>query len=128
MIAPCGPTGAPWANEELKREISRIHAANFGVYGVRKLWRGLIREGSPIGRDRARRLMTALGLGGVTRAKSIRRTQAGPLSQRSADLVNRTFTAPAPNRLWLADIERHEVLTNRAVMKGHRRQPVAAGW
>jgi putative transposase len=91
-------------DEELKREISRIHAANFGVYGVRKLWRALRREGSPIGRDRAARLMTALGLTGVNRAKSIRTTHPGPLSQRPADLVERVFAAAAPNRLWLADI------------------------
>ncbi len=98
------PSARSRRDEDLKREISRIHAANFGVYGVRKLWRGLGREGIPIGRDRTRRLMTALGLGGVTRAKSIRTTHPGPLSQRPADLVNRTFSAPAPNRLWLADI------------------------
>jgi putative transposase len=91
-------------DEELKHEIVRIHAANFGVYGVRKLWRALRREGSPIGRDRAARLMTALGLTGVNRAKSIRTTQPGPLSQRPADLVERVFAAAAPNRLWLADI------------------------
>ena len=91
-------------DEELKREIARIHAANFGVYGVRKLWRALRREGSPIGRDRAARLMTALGLTGVNRAKTIRTTQPGPLSQRPADLVERVFAAAAPNRLWLADI------------------------
>jgi putative transposase len=91
-------------DEELKREIARIHAANFGVYGVRKLWRALRREGSPIGRDRAARLMTALGLTGVSRAKTIRTTHPGPLSQRPADLVERVFAAAAPNRLWLADI------------------------
>ena len=91
-------------DEELKREIARIHAANFGVYGVRKLWRALRREGSPIGRDRAARLMTALGLTGVNRAKSIRTTHPGALSQRPADLVERVFAAAAPNRLWLADI------------------------
>ena len=98
------PSARSRRDEDLKREISRIHAANFGVYGVRKLWRALRREGSPIGRDRAARLMTALGLTGVNRAKSIRTTQPGPLSQRPADLVERVFAAAAPNRLWLADI------------------------
>jgi transposase InsO family protein len=48
--------------------------------------------------------MATLGLTGVSRAKKIRTTHAGPLSQRPADLVNRTFSAPTPNRLWLADI------------------------
>ncbi len=74
------------------------------MYGVRKLWRALRREGSPIGRDRAGRLMAALGLTGVSRAKSIRTTHAGPLSQRPADLVERVFAAAAPNRLWVADL------------------------
>jgi putative transposase len=98
------PSARSRRDEELKREIARIHAANFGVYGVRKLWRALRREGSPIGRDRAARLMAALGLGGVSRAKTIRTTHPGPLSQRPADLVERVFAAAAPNRLWLADI------------------------
>jgi hypothetical protein len=44
------------------------------------------------------------------------------------DLVRKVSTADGPNRLWLTDIERHEALTNRAVVKGHRLQPVAAGW
>ena len=74
------------------------------MYGVRKLWRALRREGSPIGRDRAGRLMATLGLGGVSRAKTIRTTQPGSLSQRPADLVERVFAAAAPNRLWVADL------------------------
>ena len=98
------PSARTLRDAELKLEIGRVHAANFGVYGVRKLWRGLIREGVPIGRDRVGRLMAALGLGGVTRARTIRTTHPAPLVQRPADLVNRTFSAPAPNRLWLADI------------------------
>ncbi|HEY8869710.1 MAG TPA: IS3 family transposase, partial [Candidatus Limnocylindrales bacterium] len=98
------PSARSIRDEELKREISRIHAANFGVYGVRKLWRALRREGSAIGRDRVGRLMAALGLTGVSRAKSIRTTHPGSLSQRPADLVERVFAAAAPNRLWVADL------------------------
>jgi len=98
------PSARSIRDADLKREISRIHAANFGVYGVRKLWRALRREGSPIGRDRAGRLMAALGLTGVSRAKSIRTTHPGSLSQRPADLVERVFAAAAPNRLWVADL------------------------
>jgi len=81
-----------------------------------------------IGRDRTWRLMRALGLAGATRSRRVRTTVPAPVAERPADLVNRTFAAPAPDHLWVADIERHEALTNRAVMKGHRRQPVAAGW
>jgi hypothetical protein len=47
---------------------------------------------------------------------------------RPADLVERDFSASRPDELWFADFERHEALSNRAVVKGHRLQPVAAGW
>ena len=63
------PSARSIRDADLKREISRIHAANFSVYGVRKLWRALRREGSPIGRDRAGGLMAALGLTGVSRGQ-----------------------------------------------------------
>src|ERR1019366_1867730 len=66
------PSARSIRDEALKHEIARIHAANFGVYGVRKLWRALRREGSPIGRDRAARLIAALGRAGVNRAKRSR--------------------------------------------------------
>ena len=68
------------------------------------------------------RLMRAAGLRGISRAKGPRTTipGAGP------DLVKRSFTAVVPNQLWVADIERHEALLNRAVVKGHRLRLVAA--
>jgi putative transposase len=59
-------------DESLSADISRIHAAHFGVYGVRKLWRQLRREGEAIGRDQVGRLMRALGLAGATRTRRIR--------------------------------------------------------
>ena len=90
-------------DEQLKADIARIHAANFGVYGVRKLWHQLRRAGIPIGRDHTGRLMTAMGLRGVVRGKTIRTTHPA-VGERPADLVNRSFSAPAPNRLWLADL------------------------
>ncbi len=113
---------------ELSERITQLHTTHFGVYGARKLWRTLRRAGVAVGRDRVARLMGSLGLAGATRTKRIRTTHPAPVAQRPADLVQRVFSAPAPNVLWLADIERHEALTNRAVMKGHRRQSVAAGW
>jgi len=98
------PSARALRDAQLKLDIARVHAANFGVYGVRKLWRALRREGRAIGRDRVSRLMAALGLAGVSRAKSIRTTQPAPVGGRPADLVERVFSAPAPNRLWVADL------------------------
>lgn len=89
---------------ELAIEIRRVHAENFGVYGARKVWRALNREGVPIARCTTERLMRSLGLQGIRRGKFHRTTVADPTSPRPADLVERTFAAPAPNRLWVADL------------------------
>jgi transposase InsO family protein len=73
------------------------------------------------------RLMGELHLEGVRRGKTHKTTTPDAGVPRPADLVDRDFTPSAPDRLWVADLERHEVLFDRAVMKGHRRRPVAAG-
>jgi len=84
--------------------IGRVHRANFGVYGIRKVWKALGRLGIAAGRDQVARIMRAVDLRGVTRTKRIRTTRPAPVGRRPADLVNRTFAAAAPNRLWLADL------------------------
>jgi len=89
---------------ELKREVSRVHRDNFGVYGVEKIWRQLLREGISVGRDRVARLMRDLGLARAVRGKKARTTVPGDIGARPADLVDRAFSAPAPNRLWVADL------------------------
>jgi putative transposase len=91
-------------DERLKTEIGRVHRENFGVYGIEKVWRQLNREGTRVGRDRVARLMAELGLQGVVRGKRKRTTFPDELSQRPADLVERNFTAAAPNRSWVADL------------------------
>ena len=91
-------------DERLGIVIERIHDAHFGVYGARKLWRQLRREGEAVGRDQVGRIMRALGLAGVTRTKRIRTTKPAAAEQRPADLVERVFSAVAPNRLWVADL------------------------
>jgi putative transposase len=91
-------------DERLKIEIDRVHRANFGVYGIEKVWRQLNREGHKVGRDRIARLMDDLELSGVVRGKKKRTTWPAEVSQRPADLVERKFTATAPKRLWLADL------------------------
>ena len=91
-------------DEELKVEITRVHKENFGVYGIEKVWRQLHREGIRVVRDRVARLMRDLGLEGVVRGKRKRTTVAADLDERPADLVDRNFRAPAPKRLWVADL------------------------
>ncbi len=88
----------------LKLDVSRVHRDNFRVYGVEKIWRQLVREGITVGRDRVARLMRDLGLAGAVRGKKARTTVPGDVGARPADLVDRAFSAPAPNRLWVADL------------------------
>ena len=87
----------------LKAEISRVFADNFGVYGVRKVWRQLVREGTAVARCTVARLMRQLGLRGVVRGKETRTTMPDKGAPCPADKVNRQFRAPRPNLLWLSD-------------------------
>jgi putative transposase len=89
---------------ELKVEIERVYKANFSVYGARKVWRQLGREGVAVGRDRVARLMGELGICGVVRGKPRRTTIPAETAERPAGLVERNFTAREPNRLWVADL------------------------
>ena len=98
------PSARALADEQLKPKISEIHRENFAVYGAYKVWRVMRRSGENVGRDRVARLMRALGLVGATRERSIRTTRPADLANRPADLVERTFAAAAPNRLWVADL------------------------
>lgn len=90
-------------DERLSEEIVRVHARNFGVYGAKKVWLQLNREGFKIGRDRVARLMAALGLEGVVRGKVVRTTVPDKAAACPFDLVNRRFHAPAPNKLWVSE-------------------------
>jgi putative transposase len=98
------PSARALRDAQLKVEVARVHKDNFGVYGARKVWRQLGREGIAVGRDRVARLMGELGIGGVVRGKPRRTTTPAATAERPADLVERDFTAPAPNRLWVADL------------------------
>jgi transposase InsO family protein len=90
-------------DERLSEEIVRVHAKNFGVYGAKKVWLQLNREGFEVGRDRVARLMARLGLQGVVRGKAVKTTMSDKAAACPFDLVNRQFHAPAPNRLWVSD-------------------------
>jgi putative transposase len=98
------PSARSIRDAALGADIGRLHRRNYAVYGARKLWHALRREGTPVGRDQVARLMRGLGLAGAVRGKVKRTTISSELSPRPADLVERVFSAPAPNRLWLADI------------------------
>ena len=90
-------------DEELKPEVLRVFAENFGVYGVRKVWRQMNREGFDVARCTVQRLMRELGLQGVIRGKPVRTTIADKAAPCPLDQVNRQFHAPAPNMLWVSD-------------------------
>ena len=87
-----------------KAEIVRIHAEHFGVYGARKVWRQLHREGITVARCTVERLMGELGLEGVRRGKPPKTTTPNAAAARPADLVERDFSATGPNQLWVADL------------------------
>jgi len=87
----------------LCREIGRIFEENFGVYGVRKVWRQMRREGIEVARCTVVRLMRRMGLRGVIRGKAVKTTVTDKVVPCPLDRVNRRFRAPAPNMLWLSD-------------------------
>ena len=87
----------------LKPDIARVFAENFEVYGVRKVWRQMKREGFDIARCTVERLMKEMGLQGVIRGKPVRTTLSNKAAPCPLDHVNRQFHAPAPNMLWVSD-------------------------
>jgi putative transposase len=87
----------------LKPEVARVFAENFAVYGVRKVWRQMTREGFSVARCTVERLMRDMGLAGVIRGKPVRTTISSKAAPCPLDHVNRKFHAPAPNRLWVSD-------------------------
>jgi putative transposase len=90
-------------DETLCADIRRVHAENFSIYGVRKVWRQLLREGVAVARCTIARLMRRMRLRGVIRGKGVRTTIPDKTAPCPLDRVNRNFRAPAPDRLWLSD-------------------------
>ena len=87
----------------LMPEIARVFEENFRVYGVRKVWRQLKREGHDLARCTVARLMRGMGLQGVIRGKPVRTTISDKSAPFPLDHVNRQFKAPRPNALWVSD-------------------------
>ncbi len=90
-------------DRDLQGEIRRVFDDNFGVYGVRKVWRQMQREGFDVARCTVARLMRDLGLHGVIRGKPVRTTISNKDAPCPLDHVNRQFHAPGPNMLWVSD-------------------------
>jgi putative transposase len=88
----------------LQIEVQRVFDDNLGVYGVRKIWRQLKREGHAVPRCQVARLMRDLRLSGAVRGRTKRTTVPAEVAARPGDLVDRDFSAPAPDRLWVADL------------------------
>ena len=85
-------------------ELVRVDEDNFSVYGVRKMWKAMQRAGWNIGRDQTARLMKQAGIYGRRRGRTSMTTLRANVPDCRPDLVKRDFTAPAPHRLWVADI------------------------
>ncbi|NYD91139.1 transposase InsO family protein [Sphingomonas melonis] len=90
-------------DDALGPEVRRVFEKNSRVYGVRKVWRQLRREGFDIARCTVARLMRAMDLAGVIRGKPVRTTIRDKAAPCPLDRVNRQFRAPAPNMLWVSD-------------------------
>jgi putative transposase len=98
------PSARSLTDAATTREIERVHAANFGVYGVRKIHAELHRQGHPVARCTVARLMRAADLRGISRVTGPRTTVPGTGPDTRPDLVDRAFTATGPDQLWVADI------------------------
>ena len=90
-------------DEALQADIQRVFAENFEVYGARKVWRQLRREGREVARCTVERLMRTVGLQGAVRGKPVRTTTSDKATPCPLDRVNRQFRAPRPNMLWVSD-------------------------
>ena len=91
-------------DEQLKPRVRQVFEQNFSVYGARKVWLALNREGVAVARCTVERLMRDMSLHGVHRGKIRRTTIPDPQGVRARDLVLRQFNPPAPNQLWVADM------------------------
>ncbi|MCK6094598.1 IS3 family transposase [Micrococcus sp. EYE_212] len=121
------PSARSLSDARLLVQIRRVHEANDGVYGARKVHAQLRREGLQVARCTVARLMRAAGLRGISRAKGPRTTVPGRGPDSREDLVQRDFTAAAPNQLWVV---RHHLLPHlhgMGVRRVHHRRVLPPG-
>jgi putative transposase len=98
------PSARERRDEQMIPLLRQLWTDNYRVYGARKLWKAARRAGHDIGRDQTARLMRAAGITGVRRGKRVRTTKPDLAASRHPDLVQRDFTATAPNQLWVTDL------------------------
>lgn len=98
------PSQRSLRDAELVPELVELWKTNYSVYGARKLWVAARKAGYEIGRDQTARLMRQAGIRGIKRSKRVRTTRSDASAERSPDLVDRDFTATAPNQLWVMDL------------------------
>ena len=102
-VLPIAPSTYHSRDGGLREHIRRVWEENFQVYGVRKVWRQLGREGIEVARCTVARLMREMGLKGAVRGKSVKTTVSNRAAPCPLDRVNREFQAPRPNALWVSD-------------------------
>ena len=123
-----GPSARARRDARLQDRIKAIWSANREVYGRPRIHAELQADGERIGAKRVGRLMRRAGIAEASRRRSTKTTVRDQRAVQAApDLVDRDFSAAGADRLWVADIERHEAPLNLAVVGGHRHRPVAAG-
>ncbi|WP_313737019.1 IS3 family transposase [Sphingobium yanoikuyae] len=90
-------------DEEIREQIKRVHEASFGLYGARKVWHQMRRDGIMVAKCTVERLMRAMGLAGIRRGKKTVTTVSNPKAPCPLDKVNREFRVSRPNALWVVD-------------------------
>ena len=123
-----GPSPRARRDAQLTEQIKEIWSANREGYGRPRIHAELQAAGERVGAKRVGRLMRRAGIAGASRRRSAKTTRREQRAARVApDLVDRDFSAASGDRLWVADIKRHEAPLNLAVVGGHRHRLVAVG-
>ena len=122
-----GQRAAEHAQAGLVAKIRSIYAESAGTYGSPRVTAELRRRGWRVNHKRVERLMAVHGIVGHRPRRRRGLTKADTATPPAPDLVGRLFDPDQPDRIWVSDLERHEVLPDRVVVKGHRLWPVAAG-
>jgi transposase InsO family protein len=121
------PSARVKQDARLRVEVAASHSASRRTYGSPRILRDLREDGHRVSRKRVARLMRELGLEGRRKRRFRATTDSQHRFPVASNVLMRDFDVDAPNTAWVTDIERHEALINRAVMKGRRHALVAAG-